>query len=221
MNQPNIHNDIKESIVQHFAFLKTYSFSDFKTSQLAYELHLECKNAYVTIDMMFEGTLASPVLGHIDGYLIDTLEPENPQLELYKNQQQELYERLFQPKTAASGNRETVDQYICHGKKLNDLYIQELGAILKRYPEVLKGDKTLLEKNYAQLQQRAEERKAEEKVKNKIYTCHYTIDDFIDCEYEAEKITDIKAFLKEQSAGELTEVRVYDWYMTPVVFSLD
>lgn len=77
MEARNFHSDIKESIEEHFSFLKAFGFSAFEEKQLAYEFHFETKNDAVLIDIWFEATASTPIWMTINGYHVDHLELKN------------------------------------------------------------------------------------------------------------------------------------------------
>jgi|GEM_PF-1172384 len=222
MDEPNIYTDLKQSIETHFSFLKDHGFSDFEENQLAYEMHFETKNDFVSIDIWFEATHSTPIWAKINQYHIDTLEPQNPIVKNYSVELKENYDDLFQQYLQTNKKKflyKIAEQYAINGKELNDKYLKELSQILKRHLSVLKGDVELVKSNAEILHKEHELRIAKERIKNKIYTLEYNIflsSEFTEYEFYEEftALEDIRHYLSERD--EIKKYRILDWNMDEI-----
>lgn len=223
MKENNFYFDIKESIEKHFVFLKDFGFPKFDEKQLAYELHFETKNDFVSLDIFFEAITSTPIWATINGYYIDNLELKNQKIEDYKTQLKENYEELFEQYLKTSKNNflgKISKQYAVNGKEINDKYLKELSAILKRHITVLNGDLELLKSNTEMVKKEYELKEAMKRISSGTYTLEYQFfsDDDYDAFEEFNSIKDIKQYLVDRS--EIKKYRVLDSNMNEIVLDV-
>lgn len=223
MTENNFYSDIKESIEKHFSFLKEFGFSKFNEKQLAYELHFQAKNNFVSFDIYFEAIPSTPIWITINGYYLDTLELKNPKIEEYKTELKDNYDELFEQYLMTNNNKfldKISKQYAVNGQKINDKYLGELSELLKRHIAVLNGDFELLKLNTEIIQKEYELKKASERIRNNIYTIEYQFlsDDEYDAFEEFNSIEEIKQYLFERN--EIKKYRVLDCNMNEIVLDV-
>ncbi|MCZ4244801.1 hypothetical protein [Pedobacter punctiformis] len=212
--------DIKESIEENFSFLQSdFQFSAFVEKQLAYEIHFETENDFVSIDIWFEATTSTPIWAKINEYYIDNLEPKNKKIENYRTDLRENYNNLFEQylKTKKTIFLDKIsNQYAVSGKEINDKYLKELSEILKRHIAVLNGDFDLLEANTKIIIENNKNSKDKERIEKGIYTIEYQYfcKDEYDMYEEFKNISEIKPYLAERP--EIKVYRVFDCYMKEI-----
>jgi hypothetical protein len=218
MSNFNLLGDIRSAIDRYFGFLKDYGCDRFHEQQLAYEYHFITSNQSVKVDIWFEAVISTPIWVCINNFYIELLEPENTiRKDLAKK-----YELLLPDRESDDLARvENYDRYRLFGKALNDEYLQEVANILKRNPQVLNGDLSILKANY-QLQIAAVDfEAADRKRQDKIYTCEFNCC-FGECYYESDSIDDLKTYLlTTQKDTGIANIRLYDWDNNLIPFDLD
>jgi hypothetical protein len=222
MKENNFYSDIKESLEQHFSFLKDFGFPQFDEKQLAYEFHFETKNNFVSLDISFEAITSTPIWATINGCNIGNLELKNQKIEDYKTELKENYEDLFEQYLKTSKNKfldKISKQYAVNGKEINDKYLKELSEILKRHITVLNGDFELLKSNTEIVRKEYELKEAMERIRNGTYTLEYQLfsDDDYDAFEEFNSINDLKQYLVDRS--EIKKYRVLDCYKNEIVLT--
>lgn len=219
MTERNFSADIKESIEKYFAFIKEYGFSDFKYQQISYETHFIAKNNFVTIDIFFEAISSTPIWVTINGYYIDNLEMSNSTIKQYGKELKEAYEKLFQQYLKTddiSFLNKISKQYSAKGYKINDQYLKELCAIIKRHPYILEGDLQLLIKNTEIVRNNFEKKEAAKRKKKGIYRLEYQFlseTDF-DAFEEFKSLQDIRKYLNERT--DINHYRILDYQLNEV-----
>lgn len=222
MKENNFYSDIKESIEKHFSFLKDFGFPKFDEKQLAYELHFETKNDFVSLDISFEAITSTPIWVTINGYYIDKFELKNQKIDDYKTELKENYGDLFEQYLKTNNNKfldKISKQYAVNGKEINDKYLKELSEVLKRNITVLNGDFELLKSNTEIVKKEYEIKEAMERIRNGTYTLEYqffSADDY-DAFEEFNSINDIKQYLVNRS--EIKKYRVIDCYENEIVLT--
>ena len=216
MKENNFYSDIRESIEQHFSFLKDFGFPKFDEKQLAYEFHFETKNNFVSLDISFEAITSTPIWATINGYYIENFELKNQKIKDYKTELKENYEDLFEQYLKTSKNKfldKISKRYAVNGKEINDKYLKELSEILKRYITVLNGDFELLKSNTEIVKKEYELKKAMDRIRNGTYTLEYQLfcNDDYDAFVEFNSLKDIKQYLVDQS--EIKKYRILDCNM--------
>lgn len=218
---PNLHTDIKESVYQHFSFLKKYGFADFKEHQLAYEMHFKATNEIVTIDIWYEATYSTPIWITIDGYYIENLALHNEAVKQYHKDFSNTYDALFKSYLEHNDHKylkDIAERYAISGKTINDRYLAAISSIILENAEILNGDVTTLKKATAQTLAENQEKKRAYNVSNGIYTLEYDLwqgnSDYSFFE-EFTTIPAIELYLK--SNPEIKKYRVLDAYGTVVI----
>jgi len=199
MATPDFYQIIRKQLDDAFSFLRDHGFAAFSERQLAYEYHYEGTNGHANIDIWFEFAPNSPFWATINGYHIETLEPDNKVIK-------HCYEQLA---------------IMDDGDVAREAYLKELVAILKRHTAVLYGDTDLLEKNHQLLVAQREELEQERKANEKLYTCEFELGNGMAVyEYQGSSLAEIKNYLVELKDPSLRNIEVVDWNGNKVEFSL-
>jgi len=218
MEETNFYTDIKESVEEIFSFLQSdFQFSAFIERQIAYEMHFETKNDFVSIDIWFEAIVSTPIWIKIDEFYVDNLEPNNSVIQNYSKKLSELYEPLDENPDTKCFEFE-FSQYRKYGKELNSVYLTEIANMLKRHSFVLQGDFDLLETNTKVIIENNKKIKDQERIEKGIYTIEYQFFCINENEYdmyeEFQNINEIKSYLAERP--EIKVYRVLDCYMNEI-----
>lgn len=211
-----LHQDIKESINNHFGFLIELGFCEFKEEQRAHEIHVCCRRDHIKIDIEYELLYSTPIWITINNVHLEYLETENQVIKKIGLQKSELYNANFNSYLTEDDtkyldkNRKLYDKF---GKLLNDGLIGEFATILKRNQKILSGDLTALkEAKNERLKIQAAEKLAYLKA-SKIYICQYTVDDGLVCEIEG-SLKEIEKQLnsaKESWDSKVSNIEIVDW----------
>ncbi|WP_293305199.1 hypothetical protein [Pedobacter sp. UBA5917] len=195
MAELDFFQSIRKQIDDTFSFLKEYGFTDFSEKQLAYEYHYESSNTHSKIDIWFEFAPGSPFWVTVNGYHIETIEPDNPIIRNYHS---------------------TEDL----SDSINDQYLKEIASILKRNTAVLYGDITVVENMHQKLVAENEEINRERKVREKRYTCEFEcLNGLVVSEFEANSLTEIRTSLIGMNDPSITNIEVFDWNGKKIDFS--
>lgn len=178
MARSTFYEDIKNSVTTHFGFLSEFGFAGFKEEQLAYELHLKTQNDAVAIDIAFEAVPSTPIWAKVGGYSFHDIEPDAPALEAYRAERADAYDALWEAyvETREKSHLERLfARYAEVGAAINDRYLKALAEMLKRHPEVLRGELSQLEHNAGAAARAYEAEKAAERMAKGTYTLEFCL----------------------------------------------
>lgn len=222
LDSHNLYNDIQTSILKHFSFLQEYGFGDFEIKQISYETHYKSKNQFVTFDIWYEADISTPIWITLNGDYIYCIELKNKVIAAYQKSLKKIYGNFFQQylKTNDRNWLEKLhERYIAKGKELNDSYLEEMAAIIKRNKEILAGDLTKLHKATNAAICKAKQNLKKEKITNQILTLEY--DFFQNGDYSAyvefKSIEEIKSYLRANP--KIKKYRVLDWNDNEIILN--
>jgi len=182
----NLHQDIKQSIHEHFDFLHELGFPEFQEKQLAYEIHFYTKREAITIDICYEQIHSTPIWITINGIHATLLDEENKIIQSIYTKCDELYNANFK-KYLKTDDKELLitnqELYQRIGKQLNQDFITEVSNILQRNQHNLLDDGTELKKIQTEREEILKIEKTNFAKANEIFTCEYNWSGLI-CEHE-------------------------------------
>ena len=221
--EDNFASHIEAALARYFGFLSAWGYGPFEQEQAAREAHFVCRRPDgVQLRIGYEFIVSTGLNVQVAGEWIEALEPRNAELAACHRRRQRLYAALFDRylKTQATCVWTRLRRrYARFGRALNERYLRECAAVLRRHPGVLAGDAVALAglralgDTRAQVEQtQAQQETAERCARKGLYRCEFVWEGMA-CECEAPS----PQALADQLRGmDVSQVRVVDPQGEPV-----